>query len=228
MIKNPWIQNFGPVLFLAVLLAVAGPVHHASAAFKGAGIRPNKLTKWKRETTPSNNNQSAEPGFALGMFDFTPRSLSGSSVEGSTPEGYLAVRGPVDLRLIGPGKTEFDRSKIIYVEHRGTFPLPPKPQPTADPPTPPVTPTPVPPATPMVSSATTSAPVTADTTDPTLLQRLQNPGAPRSRSANSIVFNNKVDGLAPSGQEFLTPFIVPLNTNPPTLHLRSKATYIRD
>ena len=149
-------------------------------------------------------------------------------MEGSTPEGYLAVRGPVDLRLIGPGKTEFDRSKIIYVEHSGTFPLPPKPQLTTDPPTPPGTPPPVPPTTSLESSATTSAPVTADTTDPTLLQRLENPGAPRSKSASTILFNNKVDGLAPSSQEILTPFIVPLNTNPPTLHLRSKATYIRD
>jgi len=72
------------------------------------------------------------------------------------------------------------------------------------------------------------APVVADTTEPSLMDRLQNPGPPKSASGTTILFNNKVDGTAPSGQEIMVPFIVPLNTNPPTLQLGTKATYIRE
>ena len=221
MIKNPWIQNIWTLLLVATVLAATG-----IDLFAGAGIRPQKLTKWKREAKVSNHSTS--PGFSLGMLDFTPRVLKGSQVADPQPEGYLAIRGPLDLRFTGSLRKEFDRSKIEYVEHQGSFPKPP--QAKLPKPEPPAVTSPKPPAVviPDTASGTSSAPVMADTTTPTLLQLLENAGGHRSKSADALLFNKKVDGISPSGQEIYAPFVIPYDVNPPTVRLKTKATYIRE
>lgn len=221
MNKNPWIPTFGPALMLGSLLAVASIQLHA-----GAGIKPTKLTKWKR-ATPANQAKSkmTMPSFRLALPDFTPR-VPGSTDVPAEPTRYLPVRGPIDLRLTATSPTIFDRSKVIYIEHQGSFPQAPKPYPPVAPsPTVPQVPAPVPPP-PTQASAATTAPVVANTTEPTLLQRLQNPGPRKSNTGTTLLFNNKIDGVSPSGQEILTPFMVPLNTAPPAIQLGTKATYI--
>ena len=220
MIKNLWIQKIGTLLLLATLLAATG-----IELFAGAGIRPQKLTKWKRDANVSGHSMSS--GFSLGMLDFTPRVLNGSSVAEPQPEGYLSIRGPLDLRFTGTLRKEFDRSKIEYVEHQGSFPKPPQPLPK---PEPPVVTTPKPPAVviPATASGTSSTPVMVDTTTPTLLQLLENAGGHQSKSAGALLFNKKVDGISPSGQEIYAPFVIPYDVNPPTVRLKTKATYIRE
>ena len=107
------------------------------------------------------------------------------------------MRGPVDLRLTASSPREFDRSKIIYIEHEGNFPKGPTQYPPADPlPLIPQPPTPNPPV-PTQSATATAAPVVADTTEPSLMDRLQNPGPQKSVTGTSILFNNKVDGIPP-------------------------------
>jgi hypothetical protein len=203
MIKNPWIQNIWTLLLVATVLAATG-----IDLFAGAGIRPKKLTKWKREAKVSNHSTS--PGLSLGMLDFTPRVLKGSPVAEPQPEGYLAIRGPLDLRFTG------------------SFPKPP--QAKLPKPEPPAVTSPKPPAVviPDTASGTSSAPVMADTTTPTLLQLLENAGGHQIKSAGALLFNKKVDGISPSGQEIYAPFVIPYDVNPPTVRLKTKATYIRE
>ncbi|MBT6957219.1 MAG: hypothetical protein HN996_02245 [Opitutae bacterium] len=221
MIKNPWIQNIWTLLLMAIILAATG-----IDTFAGAGIRPQKLTKWKREAKVS--NPSTSPGFSLKMLDFTPRLINGSSVAEPQPEGYLAIRGPLDLRLTGTSIKEFDRSKIEYVELQGSFPKPPQAKLTK--PEPRVVTSPTPPAVviPDTASGTSSAPVMADTTTPNLLQLLENAGGHKSKSSGTLLFNKKIDGISPSGQEIYAPFVIPYDVNPPTVRFKTKATYIRE
>ena len=232
MNKNLRIQKTGLVLILAGLLVSANSHLTAGAGIRpseGAGIRPSKLPKLNRDTPYSRaKSRMSVPSFRLALPDFTPRALGSSDILKSEPTGYLPVRGPVDLRLTASSPREFDRSKIIYIEHAGNFPQGPTQYPPADPlPLIPQPPTPNPPV-PTQSATATAAPVVADTTEPSLMDRLQNPGPQKSVTGTSILFNNKVDGITPSGQEIMAPFIVPLNTNPPTIKLGTKATYIRE
>ena len=232
MNKNLRIQKTGLVLILAGLLVSANSYLTAGAGIRpseGAGIRPSKLPKLNRDTPYSRaKSKMSVPSFRLALPDFTPRALGNSDILKSEPTGYLPVRGPVDLRLSASSPREFDRSKIIYIEHEGNFPKGPTQYPPGDPlPLIPQPPKPNPPA-PTQSATATAAPVVADTTEPSLMDRLQNPGPQKSVTGTSILFNNKIDGITPSGQEIMAPFIVPLNTNPPAIKLGTKATYIRE
>ena len=229
MNKNLRIQKTGLVLILAGLLVSANSHLTAGAGIRpseGAGIRPSKLPKLNRDTPYSRaKSKMSVPSFRLALPDFTPRALGNSDILKSEPTGYLPVRGPVDLRLTASSPREFDRSKIIYIEHAGNFPKGPTQYPPADPlPLIPQPPKPNPPA-PSQSATATAAPVVADTTEPSLMDR---PGTnpPKSVTGTSILFNNKIDGITPLDNKLWLRSLSH-STQPPAIKLGTKA-YIRE
>ncbi len=226
MKSNPWIRNLLWCTCAFALLAILGSGLHG-----GAGIRPAKKTKWQH--VPGANKNPNAPRYTLGTLNFVPVPSIKQPAAQSGPDGYLTVRGPVDLSFAGPSRPAFDRSKIIYQELQlkhepkisSTDPVTKPPGKTPPPAVKNITKT-----APVVSKSTgeSSQAITADTTEPTLQQLLENARSARVKSQGTVWFNNKVDGLAPSRQEILAPFIIPWDANPPMIHIKGKATYIRE
>ena len=242
------IQTLGTMLICATLLL---STTSSLVAKDPAGVRPTFNygdQKWKH--IPDGVNQAGRSSISFSN-PFQGRSISmpslkmpklpsikpfGSGESTILPpkvitqddnRSYLSRTGPVNLQFNGNLPPDFDRNEIIYVEHKGQFPK----EPTPPPPTktlraPEAKPLPLPPPTQGIGE--TSQPIQISTKPMGLPELLNAAPGYQFPQQGGIIFNKKIDGVAPDSQEIYTPFVVPYNATPPAVSIKGRATYIRE